>query len=52
MFEFATQSEYKNVLSSQLEVLGEVYPEFAPSTVAGAAFAQRPSTWYLVEQMD
>lgn len=52
IFEFATRSGFKNVLRPPLEVLGTVYPEFAPSAVARAAFEQRPSSWYLVEQLD
>lgn len=50
--EFATRSGFKSVLRTQLEMLGTVYPEFAPSAVAHAAFEQRPSRWYLVEQLD
>lgn len=52
MVEFATRSVFKSVLRPHLEVLGTLYPEFAPSLVARAAFEQRPSRWYLVEQVD
>jgi hypothetical protein len=52
MFDFATRSEFANELRPQLEVLGTVYPTFAPSVVARAAFEQKPSKWYFVEQLD